>query len=138
MHELSDRVDHALHFIGLGEKPAPLRQGQFGRPVISGDNDDVDRRPAASNKVRKLYAIHRTGHLDIRNHRKDFRRLTEHRDGVVRPAYLDDIETRVREGRRQIEPDKAVVVDDQNLLSGAGAAIAHVTPRSDPFVKPFF
>jgi GAF domain len=109
----------------------------------AGGDEKGDGRPAVSHDGGEQQAIHRTRHLDVREHHLDTGdRLQEH-NRLVGVDRLDDLEAEIADHVDRIHTDQDFVLNDQNQLFGLiglghfySGITLHNLPAAHSFQEP--
>jgi hypothetical protein len=100
--------------VGLRQKSTTVGQVVTIKGDTAGSGNELDGRPAISDRGSKFEAIHTAGHLDVGKYDGDVSPGFENSDGFVGIGRFNHIELISRNHLRRVHPDKHVIFDNKD------------------------
>jgi len=105
------RPGNLLRIVWFGENQGTSRQVEFLDGHAAGGRNDADGRPTISDGVGQHRSVHKSGHVNIREHDLNVRAAFENGDSAGGIRSLDDFKPCVLDCFRRRHADQKLVLD---------------------------
>ena len=86
---------------------------------FTGDDYDLDRWPPTPHGVSEFEPIHSSRHIDVSKYQRDVYSTFKYYNGLVSVSCLDRNKSRIFYNLNGEQPEKPVVLDDQDNRDGS-------------------